>query len=311
MAGISTPQLAAAVSNAGGLGSIGVGAMNLAQMRAAIVHTQQLTPHPFNVNVFCHAPAQRNHAREMAWLRYLQPLFAEYGVDTPTQLDEIYASFRDNQAMLALLCELRPAVVSFHFGIPDAAVITHLRHHGIYTMATATNHTEARAIAQAGIDAIVAQGIEAGGHRGMFDPDAHDDALTTSMQVRRIAPHTTLPIIAAGGIMTGQDIAQALAGGAQAVQLGTAFLLCPEAATPPAYRAQLGHATASDTVLTRAISGRPARGLHNRLIAHGAAPHAPPAPDYPLAYDAAKQLHQAASARQHADMAAHLSLIHI
>jgi nitronate monooxygenase len=305
MAGVSTPQLAAAVSNAGGVGSISIGAMNLTQARDALLQTRQLTAHPFNVNVFCHAPAQHDAVRTAAWLQHLRPLFAEFDASPPPHLAEIYLSFRENRDQLALLCALRPAVVSFHFGIPDAPVITQLRQHGIYTMATATNSTEAQSIARAGIDAIVAQGIEAGGHRGMFDPHAHDQALTTTALVRLLSTQTTLPLIAAGGIMDGRDMAQALAAGAHAVQLGTAFLLCPEAATSPAYRAHLLRATANDTVFTSAISGRPARGLHNRLIAHGADPHAPLPPDYPLAYDAAKQLHHVATTHQNNDMAAH------
>jgi nitronate monooxygenase len=305
MAGVSTPQLAAAVSNAGGLGSIGIGAMSLTQARDAILQTQQHTPRPFNVNVFCHAPAQRDAVREAAWIQYLRPLFAAFGASPPLHLTEIYPSFRDNHDQLALLCTLRPTVVSFHFGIPDRAVIMQLRQHDIYTIATATNNAEAHAIAQAGIDAIVAQGIEAGGHRGMFDPHVNDDKLTTTTLVRQIAPHTTLPLIAGRRHHEWARHRTGLAAGARAVQLGTAFLLCPEAATSPAYRAHLMRATASDTVLTSTISGRPARGLHNHLIRHSATPHAPPPPDYPVAYDAAKQLHQVASAHNNYDMAAH------
>ncbi|MEH6356945.1 MAG: nitronate monooxygenase [Marinobacter sp.] len=295
MAGVSTPKLAAAVSNAGGLGSLGIGSSTTDQARNMIEQTRRLTGQPFNVNVFCHAPATRDPDREKAWLAHLAPLFRESGLDTPGQLDEIYRSFLVDDEQFEMLLELRPAVVSFHFGIPSADRIACLREAGIYTMATATNLYEAGLIEQAGIDAIVAQGIEAGGHRGMFNPEATDECLCTMVLVRLLAAKTTIPIIAAGGIMDGHAVSSLLNLGAAAAQLGTAFVLCPESAANNAYRENLKSPRATQTRLTAVLSGRPARGIVNRLITFGEANGSPSPADYPLAYDAAKRLSGAAS----------------
>ncbi|KQQ40163.1 2-nitropropane dioxygenase [Duganella sp. Leaf126] len=305
MAAFSTPALAAAVTNAGGLGSLAIGASTVEQSRQMIAATQALTAGPFNVNVFCHAPARRDAAREAAWIAWLAPLFAEVGGAPPTALTEIYRSFVEDEPTFRLLLALRPAVVSFHFGLPPAPWLAALRAAGIRTMATATSVDEARRIEQAGVDAIVAQGVEAGGHRGVFDPDARDERLSTAVLLRLLARHTSLPLIAAGGIMDGAGIRAALDLGAAGAQLGTAFLLCPESAANAAYRAMLTSDRAAHTGLTAAISGRLARGIVNRLMLHGDAPGAPPAADYPLAYDAGKQLHAAASKDGNHEFAAH------
>lgn len=304
MAGVSTPALAAAVCGAGAMGSLGIGASSVAQARSMIEATLGLTDRPFNVNVFCHAPAARDAGREAAWLAHLAPLFAEFDAPVPSALQEIYKTFLDDDAALDLLCDLRPAVVSFHFGLPAHARIARLQECGIRTLATATSLAEAQAIEQAGVDAIVAQGIEAGGHRGMFDPGARDESLSTSVLVRLLARRTTLPVIAAGGIMDGAGIRAALALGAAGVQLGTAFILCPESAANDAYRQNLAGERALHTQLTTAISGRPARGIVNRLIAMDG-PACPQAAGYPLTYDAAKQLHAAAAQRGNHEFAAH------
>jgi nitronate monooxygenase len=305
MAGVSTPELAAAVSNAGGLGSVGIGASTVAQSRQMIEKVQALTDKPFNVNVFCHAPAARDAAREAAWLAHLAPLFAELGSPVPETLGEIYKSFVDDDETYRLLLDLRPAVVSFHFGLPVAERITALRQAGIYTMATATNLQEALKIEEAGIDAIVAQGMEAGGHRGMFDPDAVDERLSTAVLVRLLVKQTRLPVIAAGGIMDGAGIKAALDLGAAGAQLGTAFILCPESAASAAYRENLKSERAAVTKLTAALSGRMARGMVNRLISHGDAANASLPAAYPVAYDAAKQLHAAAAKIGNHEFAAH------
>ncbi|KGE78873.1 NAD(P)H-dependent flavin oxidoreductase [Halomonas salina] len=313
MAGVATPELAAAVSNAGGLGSLGIGASGVDKARAMIERTRALTPRPFNVNVFCHAPAVRDPAREAAWLSHLAPLFRESGREPPAGLDEIYRSFVEDEAAFEMLIESRPAVVSFHFGLPPEARIRALREAGIYTLATATNLREAREIQARGVDAIVAQGDEAGGHRGCFDPAADDERLSTSVLVRRLVRETALPIVAAGGIMDGQGIRSALALGACAAQLGTAFLLCPESAANEGYRAALRSERAETTRMTTALSGRPARGILNRLMRHAEATHGAThrtmprvrPPDYPLAYDAAKRLNAAAAERGDHDFAAH------
>ena len=295
MAGVSTPRLAAAVSNAGGLGSLGIGASTAAQARQMIEETRALTTKPFNVNVFCHAPAARDSTREAAWLRHLAPLFAEVGAQVPAALEEIYTTFLEDEATFEVLLELRPTVVSFHFGIPTADRLKVLRKAGITTMATATNLHEAALIEQAGIDAIVAQGIEAGGHRGIFDPDKPDERLSTAVLVRLLTRQSKLPVIAAGGIMDGAGIKAALDLGAVAAQLGTAFILCHESAANASYRESLQSDRAAVTRMTDVLSGRPARGIVNRLITIGEAAGSPRPAAYPVAYDAAKRLNTAAA----------------
>jgi len=297
MAGVSTPALAAAVSNAGGLGSLGVGATNADGARKMIRDTRDRRRGPFNVNVFCHRPARADAAVERAWLDWLAPAFRAYGATPPASLSEIYTSFVVDEAMQAMLAEERPAVVSFHFGLPSADAIAALKRSGITLFATATNLDEARQIAAAGIDAIVTQGIEAGGHRGVFDSTAHDDRLGTFALTRLIVRECALPVIAAGGIMDGEGIAAALALGAQAAQLGTAFVACRETSIDDGYRRAILGDAARRTTLTSAISGRIARGIANRLPALGDDPHAPATPAYPIAYDAGKALHAAAKAQ--------------
>lgn len=309
MAGTSTPGLAAAVSNAGGLGSIGVAAMNVDAARKAIHDTRALTHKPFNVNVFCHAPATLDAARDAAWLAYLAPEFARFDAAPPATLSEIYKSFVADGAMFAMLLEERPAVVSFHFGLPSQDKIDALHAAGILLFATATNLAEARAIEAAGIDAIVAQGYEAGGHRGRFEDlgdrvPTGDEQLGTLALVRLIVTHTSVPVIAAGGIMDGAGIAAVLALGAQAAQLGTAFVACPESSADAAYRERLTGGNPPRTALIRAISGRPARGFVNRLYALEQPAERPDLPAYPVTYDAGKALNAAAKAKGNSDYAA-------
>lgn len=305
MAVVSTPELVAAVSEAGGLGSLALGASSVEQARKMIAATQALTDKAFNVNVFCHLTPTRDPEVEQAWVDYLSPTFSEFNAAPPRQLSEIYRSFLDNPDMLALFLEMKPAVVSFHFNVPTKHVVEQLQAQGIYTMGTATNLAEARLVEAAGIDAIVAQGIEAGGHRGMFDVDADDEQLTTYDLVQLLSQHIDLPIIATGGIMDGQDISMALEKGAAAAQLGTAFILCPESAASDAYRQKLKSQEASNTTLTAAISGRPARGIVNRFIRTGQQENSPQIPDYPIAYDVGKQLNAAASQAGSDGFAAH------
>lgn len=297
MAGVSSPALAAAVSNAGGLGSIAIGASRHDAAREMIQGTRAATPKPFNVNVFCHAPAVQDPQREAAWCARLAPLFARFDARPPETLTEIYRSFIADPDMLALLLAEKPAVVSFHFGLPAQATIDALRTAGIVLLATATSLPEAQRIAAAGCDAIVAQGIEAGGHRGVFDPAAPDAALPTLDLIRQLAGSVPLPVIAAGGLMTGADIRTALDAGAVAAQLGTAFIACPESLADAPYRAALTGAPGHATKLTRAISGRPARCLGNSFAIWGETVPIEDIPDYPIAYDAGKALNAAAKAR--------------
>lgn len=295
MAGVATPAMAAAVSNAGGLGALGVGASTPEGAGKAIRETRALTTRPFNVNVFCHALALRDNDRERRWIERARPLFESFGATPPAQLREIYSSFPASDAMLEVLLETRPAVVSFHFGLPRPEQIEALRQAGCRLMATATCLAEARQIAECGLDAIVAQGWGAGGHRGVFDPDATDEGQSTQALTRQLVQEISLPIIAAGGLMDGADIQHALDWGAAAAQLGTAFIRCPESAADEAYRARL--VSGEGTVMTRAVSGRPARCLVNRFTAWAEDADRDEIPAYPNTYDLGKALNAAAKER--------------
>ncbi|WP_028240122.1 NAD(P)H-dependent flavin oxidoreductase [Stutzerimonas azotifigens] len=303
MVGVSTPALAAAVSDAGALGSIGIGASSVEQVRAMIEKTRSLTSRPFNVNLFCHRPAEADPAREAAWLAFLAPLFAEFGATPPATLKEGYRSFLDDPDMLDLLLALRPAVVSFHFGLPPQDWIARLKRAGIVLLASVTTPAEAELAEAAGVDVLVAQGIEAGGHRGVFEPEQGDAGIGTLALVRLLTARSRLPVLAAGGIMDGQGIAAAMSLGAAGVQMGTAFIGCPESSASDHHRAALTGPRGHRTTISAAISGRPARGMSNRLFTTLAAPGAPALPDYPICYDAAKALVSAASAAGSSDFA--------
>jgi nitronate monooxygenase len=304
MAGVSTPALAAAVSDAGALGSVGVGAGSAADARATIAAIRARTNRAFNVNLFAHGPAVADAEREAAWLDLLRPAFAEFDAVPPERLRTIYRSINDDDDMQAVLVETAPPVVSFHFGLPPASLLAALRERGVLLLATATSLDEARAVEAAGIDVVVAQGIEAGGHRGVFDPAAADAGLGTMALTRLLVRETGLPVVAAGGVMDGAGMAAALDLGAVAAQLGTAFIACPESSADEGYRAALAGPGAFHTVLTAAISGRPARTLANRFSALGAAADRR-TPDYPIAYDAGKALHAAAKAKGEHGFGAH------
>jgi nitronate monooxygenase len=297
MAGVSTPALAAAVSGAGGLGSIGVGATDAAGAKKMIDELRARTDRAFDVNVFVHETPNADPVREAAWLEWLAPRFAEFGAEPPRALRTIYKSFSDDPEMLALLLATKPAVVSCHFGLPSADAVRALKAAGVTLFATATSLAEARKCEAAGVDVVVAQGIEAGGHRGVFDTSAPDDGLGMVALTRLLMRHVRLPVIAAGGIMDGAGIAAALHLGAVAAQLGTAFIACPESSADEAYRQALAGPGAYHTRLTRLISGRPARALSNRFTALEGTVHGRLPPDYPIAYDAAKQLHALAKAK--------------
>ena len=296
MAGVATPLLAASVSNAGALGSIGVGATDAVGANSMVREVRSRTDRAFNVNFFVHRRAEPDLEREALWLEWLAPAFAQFGAEAPTNLRTIYTSLADDPDMIAMLLESAPPVVSFHFGLPPADILAALRSRGVYLMATATSLSEARAIEGAGLDAVIAQGIEAGGHRGMFDPAATDDALGMVALTRLLVRETNLPVIAAGGIMDGAGIAAALDLGATAAQMGTAFVVCPESAADDAYRTALVGDGAYHTVMTSLISGRPARAMANRFTELAEQMGSLIPPDYPIAYDAGKALHAAAKA---------------
>ncbi|MFA8018444.1 NAD(P)H-dependent flavin oxidoreductase [Bremerella cremea] len=305
MAGVSTVELNVAVSSAGGLGSIGIGNLDVDASRMMIRSVRERSDRPFNVNLFCHRPATEDPVRQAAWIERLRPHFANFDCEPPQSLREIYTSFVQNEPMLEMLLEERPPIVSFHFGLPPSSTIAALKQAGTVLLATATNLEEAQAIAAAGIDAVVAQGYEAGGHRGIFDTSGLDTRLGTLPLTRQLASQLSIPVIAAGGIMEGTDIAEAMQAGASAVQLGTAFLLCPEAATDAGYRQRLQSNAAHETVMTNTISGRPARSLPNVLANLCHEVEASQVPDYPIAYDAGKALNAAAKSQGNFDYGAH------
>lgn len=293
MAGVATPALAAEVSNAGALGSIGVGASAADDAHRMISALRDATAKAYNVNVFVHRDPVPDPDAASGWCAAMAPLFARFGAAPPQGLRVIYQSFAHDDAMLKVLLQHAPPVVSFHFGLPDQDRINALKHAGCTLLATATNLTEAHAAQKAGIDAIVAQGFEAGGHRGVFEPDADDLKMSTETLTRLLVSDIDLPVIAAGGVMNGTDIHKALGWGATAAQMGTAFIGCDETSADAGYRAALADAGRTGTVMTPALSGRPARCLVNPFTtwAESQTTRIPP---YPIAYDALKSLNAAA-----------------
>ncbi|MCU4482310.1 NAD(P)H-dependent flavin oxidoreductase [Acinetobacter ursingii] len=292
MAGVSTPELAAEVSNSGGLGSLGLGANNVSSAREQILKTQALTDAPFQVNFFCHQPQILNELEAQRWIEYLTPEFKRFHVQPPQTLQCIYPSFLDHDDFLNLVLETQPKAVSFHFGIPHPHQIQALKQAGIITLVSATNLAEAKAIEAAGIHIIIAQGIEAGGHRGIFNADL-DGAVKTVDLVQLITQHCHTPVIAAGGIMNGHQAKKIISLGAQAVQLGTAFVQCKTSNANAAYRQALLNQPL--TQITSSISGRPARGIINHWHTQVDHPQRPTVAAYPYAYDLAKQLHAIAT----------------
>lgn len=287
MAGVTTPALAAAVANAGGLGSLGVAAQDAARAGADIRQVRAQTGARINVNVFCHRPPRRDAAQERAWLDGLAADFARFGAAPPDRLTDGYRPFADDPDMLAMLIAEKPGVVSFHFGLPRPDQLAALRDSGAILLASATSRADADRISAAGLDGIVAQGWQAGGHRGLMDeaaPDTRLGMLDLLAELKGVG----LPLIAAGGIMTRADTRRALDAGAVAVQCGTAFLVADEAGTSAPHRAALA---GGQTRMTRAISGRPARAVENIISRRDDSA----APDYPLPYSALKALHAVAS----------------
>ena len=303
MAGVSTPALAAAVSQSGGLGALGLGASTPEAAAEAIAATRALTSAAFNANFFCHRPAPHDHEVEQRWIERARPLFEDFGAAPPDGLNDIYTSFRADDTMLELVLEMRPPVVSFHFGLPTEDQLAALRDAGLVLIATATTPTEAQAVERAGLDAVIAQGWEAGGHRGVFDPDGPDERLTTEALTRRLVGDLSVPVIAAGGLMTGSDVRNALGWGAAAAQMGTAFVACPESAADAAYRGRL--AQNSQTEMTRVLSGRPARCLSGAFTRWGHGVATQDVPGYPRAYHLAKALNAAARSSGETGYGAH------
>jgi nitronate monooxygenase len=262
--GPSTPELVAAVSNAGGLGSLAAPYLTAEQITEAIQRIRAMSDQPFGVNLFAGGYAGENRVDPQPMLALLAEAHATLGLPAPILPAMPPDPFADQfEAVLAA----RPAVFSFTFGIPDRSVMARLKRHDIVTMGTATTVDEARHLATAGVDAIVAQGAEAGAHRGTFAGSFEAAMVPTLELVRQIAGVVALPVVASGGLMTGGDIVAAMRAGAEASALGTAFLVCPESGAPAAHKQAILTAREDTTVITRAFSGRPARGLANAFIA--------------------------------------------
>ncbi|HZX00689.1 MAG TPA: nitronate monooxygenase [Bacilli bacterium] len=261
--GPSTPELAAAVSNAGGLGSLGVAYLAPPAIRDAIAAVRRLSHRAFAVNLFVPEPAAPDTERIPEIQALLAPYRAELGLPAPRLPDPLVIPFEDQ---LAVVLETRVPICSFTFGVPAAEVVRALRDAGTLVVGTATHVEEARALERAGVDAIVAQGAEAGGHRGTFLGRAEDALIGTMALVPQVVDAVRVPVLAAGGIMDGRGVVAALALGACAAQLGTAFLACDEAGTDAHYRRALAESQDTSSTITRAFSGRAARGLRNRFV---------------------------------------------
>ena len=294
MAGVSTPRLAASVSNAGGLGALGLGASNWESAANQVSAFRALSDGPVHLNFFCHEEPKRDSTLENAWIARFSSEFSALKANAPSSLQNPYTSAKDDPQLVTFVREFRPDVISFHFGLPNPEILSSLRELDIPIITSVTNLGDADLALNVEIDGLIAQGIEAGGHRGTFDPSSDYDfsknALTTLELVERLRPLTSLPIVAAGGIMSGVDISDALKAGANAVQLGSAFLLCPESGANEDYRKQIGKAHESSTVVTRAISGRAARGISNKVTTMGDKANTQDIPPYPISYDFSKQL---------------------
>ncbi len=279
MSGMATPELAAAVSNAGALGSLGTAALPAAGIREQVAATRRATNRPFNLNFFAHPRPLRDTQAIAAMRARLARYYDELEIGPVPEPAEPFPVF--DRERLELACELRPHVVSFHFGLPDAASLRLLKEAGCILLSSATTVAEARRLAAAGVDAIIAQGVEAGGHRGTFTETPGTGTVGTLALVPQIVGAVRVPVIAAGGIADGRGIAASFALGASGVQIGTAFLACPEASVSPIHRAGLRAASDESTEVTRAFTGRPARVLRNRFVAEMTADEVTP-PAFPL-----------------------------
>ena len=281
MAGVQGSELAIAVSNAGGLGSLPCAMLSLDAMRSELTAIRARTRRPFNVNFFCHSVPGPDARREAAWRAALARYYEEYKIDANrVPAGPVRAPF--DAAAADVLDELRPAVVSFHFGLPAGGLLARVKAWGSKILASATTLEEARWLEAHGVDAVIAQGLEAGGHRGMFLSDDLTTQIGTFALLPQIVKEVKLPVIAAGGIADANGVAAAMRLGAAGVQIGTAYLLCPEATTSALHRAALKRETARHTALTNVFSGRPARGIVNRIIRE-VGPINDSAPAFPLA----------------------------
>lgn len=285
MAGNVYAELAVAVAEAGGLGALPTATFSPQDQRTQLQLIRQQTAKPINVNFFCHQPPVPDEARETSWRARLKPYYDEFGVDPAAPIPVSNRAPFD-EAGCQLVEEFKPEVVSFHFGLPDPALLERVRKTGAKIISSATSVDEAIWLDARGVDAIIAQGAEAGGHRGMFlggDPlDIAGTQAGTFALVPQVVDAVKVPVIATGGIADARGIVAAFALGASAVQIGTAYLFCPEAKVPALHRAALRNAKDNITALTNIFTGRPARGLLNRAMRE-LGPISREAPAFPLA----------------------------
>lgn len=296
MAGVQDHRLAVAVSNAGGLGSLPAAMLSMEVLKAELTQLSAKTDKPYNVNFFCHTPPTFSEAREAIWRAALKPYYEELGLDANNiPAGPGRAPFTHEAA--DVLEAFKPAVVSFHFGLPSADLLARVRSWGSKIISSATTVEEALCLVSQGVDAVIAQGLEAGGHRGHFLNIESGHALTRQLGTFALVPQIVkavkIPVIAAGGIADAAGVAAAMALGAAAVQVGTAYLLCDEATTSPIHRAALKSPAAAHTALTNLFTGRPARGIVNRLMRDLGAISSQ-APEFPLATGAIASLRAAA-----------------
>jgi nitronate monooxygenase len=295
MAGSQGSALAIAVSNAGGLGSQPCAMLAPGGIRNELQAIAASTSKPFNVNFFVHTHPAPDSAREAAWRQLLAPYFAEYGIE-PGAIADGPARMPFDDAAADVLEEFKPPVVSFHFGLPSAALMRRVKSWGSKILSSATTVDEARYLEAHGVDGVIAQGYEAGGHRGTFLSDDLTTQVGTFALVRQVVQVVNVPVIAAGGIADARGVSAAMALGASGVQVGTAYLFCPEATTNPLHRAALGSDAAGTTAVTNVFTGRPARGIVNRLMRE-IGPINGVAPAFPLAATAIFALRSKAEPR--------------
>jgi nitronate monooxygenase len=293
MAGAMDWRLAAAVAATGALGAIPCAMLDAAQVRAEVAAFRAQVRAPVHLNFFCHAPPAADAARDAAWRARLAPYYRELGVDPAAAAAGGARRAPIDDAMIDVVIALGVEIVSFHFGTPPPAAMDRLRAAGCRLLASATTVAEARELAGRGVDAIIAQGLEAGGHRGMFLTDDVAAQVGTFALVPQIADAVAVPVIAAGGVADGRGVAAALALGAAGVAIGTAYLRCDEATIAAVHRAALAAARDDGTAITNVITGRPARGVINRLIRE-VGPLAADTPAFPLASTAVQPLRAAA-----------------
>ena len=295
MGGIGTVELASSVCAGGGLGSIACALQHPEAAAKAIHELKAVTDRPINANFFCHRPPRDDTRLEQAWNRRLSRYYREMGLAQSVQPASDIAPFGD--AMCAVIEDTRPQVVSFHFGLPDAVYLGRIKAAGCRIMSSATTVEEALWLEARGVDVVIAQGSEAGGHRATFlgaDPTRASARQPSTMAlVPQVVDAVKVPVVAAGGIADGRGIAGAFALGAAGAQMGTAYLLCPEAATTQMHREALRHSRADTTLLTNVFTGRPARVVSNRLAAE-VGPIIDELPDFPLAARAVAPLRAAA-----------------